>query len=477
MVIKNLVAHRKRNTKTTIMYALSLGFIIFVMVSYSNILDGFAYQREQRSGVFIKVMARGIQDGAASPLEWRNHIRNAQALEEYLRNNTHVVRDHAWVTHNYDDVWKNHGGPILENLGRAYTDRNPMYSVSHNFMDVVFNSFLILNEGSEYNGLDMSLSEQLYTADGSGRAWIGSLYKTFIGLRDLGSRFMWRFYGTSGADDDNDRTSGGGAPSGGVAPGGGGSSGGSDTRSPPNKYEDRAVMRPLAFFDAAPCFFFSKFNSKGQHTVVSHTTWLRQAEFATGQIFSVDDLPWSELQFAIDPDDAANGYKMDQLKGDINKLIKGQAGVYIYDLNGSSNPIQKADAILTAFFAFTTAVAMLIASFSLVSSMYTNIYEQTKEIGVVRAIGMRQSWLKRIYMYEAFVLVLASSLLGIIIGSAVGYTLLLQRILFTQLPLPFRFPWQILIIVFTCSLIFAFASSFGPITSVMKRSIVQILRF
>ncbi len=60
---------------------------------------------------------------------------------------------------------------------------------------------------------------------------------------------------------------------------------------------------------------------------------------------------------------------------------QGQEGVYIYDLSGSSNPIQKADNLLTAFFGFTTAVAMLIASFSLVSSMYTNIYEQTKEIG------------------------------------------------------------------------------------------------
>lgn len=62
-------------------------------------------------------------------------------------------------------------------------------------------------------------------------------------------------------------------------------------------------------------------------------------------------------------------------------------GVYIYDLNGGSNPIQKAESLLTAFFGFTTAVAMLIASFSLVSSMYTNIYEQTKEIGTsVRAV-------------------------------------------------------------------------------------------
>jgi len=236
-------------------------------------------------------------------------------------------------------------------------------------------------------------------------------------------------------------------------------------------------MRTLAFFDTASLFRFSKFSSSNQPAVVSHTTWLRLAEAATEEIFSVDDLRWSALLLKIDEADAADPAKINAIKDGINALIQDQAGVSLYDLNGNSSPIEKADTILMAFFAFTTAIAMLIASFSLVSSMYTNIYEQTKEIGVVRAIGMRQSWIKRIYLYEAFTLVLASSLLGIIIGSVVGYTLLLQRILFTQLPLPFRFPWQILIIVFGCSLFFAVVSSIGPITSVMKRSIVQILRF
>lgn len=243
-------------------------------------------------------------------------------------------------------------------------------------------------------------------------------------------------------------------------------------------YENRVVMKPLAFFDASPLFFFSKFASKGQYTIVSHTTWLRMSEGATGAIYSVDDIPWDELLFKLSAEDAANGALIDTLKGEINNILQhNQPGVYIYDLNGGKSPIEKADTLLTAFFGFTTAIAMLIASFSLVSSMYTNIYEQTKEIGIVRAIGMNQSWLRRIYLYEAFILVLASSILGIVIGSAVGYTLLLQRILFTLLPLPFRFPWQIFIIVFSCSLIFAFVSSFAPITSVMRRSVVQILRF
>jgi len=134
MVIKNLVAHRKRNTKTTIMYALSLGFIIFIMVSYNNLLDGFAYQREQSSGVYLKVMARGTVDKPKTPLDWRHHIRNVQGLEDYLRNHTHIIKDHSWVTHHYNDAWQDHGGPVLENLGRfvrAHTAHDRTHGTQH----------------------------------------------------------------------------------------------------------------------------------------------------------------------------------------------------------------------------------------------------------------------------------------------------------------------------------------------------------
>jgi hypothetical protein len=44
-------------------------------------------------------------------------------------------------------------------------------------------------------------------------------------------------------------------------------------------------MRPLAFFDAAPFFRFSKFNTRYQHTAVSFTTWLRQSECTLSPFF------------------------------------------------------------------------------------------------------------------------------------------------------------------------------------------------
>lgn len=44
--------------------------------------------------------------------------------------------------------------------------------------------------------------------------------------------------------------------------------------------------------------------------------------------------------------------------------------------------------------------------------MYTNVYEQTKEIGILRSIGVSKFRMYRVYIYESLVLVLSSSLLG-----------------------------------------------------------------
>jgi ABC-type antimicrobial peptide transport system permease subunit len=57
--------------------------------------------------------------------------------------------------------------------------------------------------------------------------------------------------------------------------------------------------------------------------------------------------------------------------------------------------------------------------------MTANLLEQTKEIGIMRAMGITKKRIISLYVYEAFVLVMASSLLGILIGTMVGFTMTL----------------------------------------------------
>ena len=58
--------------------------------------------------------------------------------------------------------------------------------------------------------------------------------------------------------------------------------------------------------------------------------------------------------------------------------------------------------------------------------MTANLYEQSKEIGVLRSIGFTGYRISILYFYEALLLVFASSLLGIMIGVLVGITMVIQ---------------------------------------------------
>ena len=81
--------------------------------------------------------------------------------------------------------------------------------------------------------------------------------------------------------------------------------------------------------------------------------------------------------------------------------------------------------ILDSIFNILIVITMLLCLFSLVSSMSANLFDQTKEIGVLRAMGFTKNRIKMLYFYKAFILVIASSLLGIMIGITVAFTMVL----------------------------------------------------
>ena len=82
--------------------------------------------------------------------------------------------------------------------------------------------------------------------------------------------------------------------------------------------------------------------------------------------------------------------------------------------------------LLDTIFGIMIVIIMFLCFFALQGSMSANLYEQTKEIGVLRAIGFTSLRICVLYFYEALLLVLASCLLGIFIGVLVGATMVMQ---------------------------------------------------
>lgn len=85
---------------------------------------------------------------------------------------------------------------------------------------------------------------------------------------------------------------------------------------------------------------------------------------------------------------------------------------------------------------------MFLCFFALSANMSANLYEQTKEIGVLRSIGFTKMRIRLLYFYEAMVLVLASCVMGIMIGMVVAYTMMVQEQVIFGKPIEFFFPWE-----------------------------------
>lgn len=132
--------------------------------------------------------------------------------------------------------------------------------------------------------------------------------------------------------------------------------------------------------------------------------------------------------------------------------------------------------IIDYIFMVTIAIMMFLCFFSLSASMSANLYDQTKEIGILRAMGVTKIRITLLYFYEALILVFASSVLGIMIGCLVAYTMQLNMDLFLNQTTEFMFPWVPMIEIFVLSLLCAFFSTFGPTIQLTRRQISAIFR-
>lgn len=205
------------------------------------------------------------------------------------------------------------------------------------------------------------------------------------------------------------------------------------------------------------------------------SSYLTFMQVCDDQYKSLDEILLGE--FMIRFNGQLSNDQIDSIYQDLKDLASNSTyPVYVDDYRDVLQPVNTANLAMSFFFGFTVIVAMAISFFSLMSSMYTNVYEQAKEIGILRSVGIPYGWVQRIYIYESFILVLSSSLMGMVIGIGVGWTVAIQRVLFTELPIPFRFPIELFVIVFIMSIVFSVISSFGPVTMIMKRPIVSILR-
>ena len=122
-------------------------------------------------------------------------------------------------------------------------------------------------------------------------------------------------------------------------------------------------------------------------------------------------------------------------------------------------------------------ISVIVASVNIMNTMYTSVLERTREIGIMKAIGARNSNIRTIFIFESGLLGIVGGILGELLGygisSAGGYAAKMAG--FSSLQ-PYFSPYLIVGCLIFSFLVGAFSGLF-PAIQASKLKPVDALRY
>lgn len=92
----------------------------------------------------------------------------------------------------------------------------------------------------------------------------------------------------------------------------------------------------------------------------------------------------------------------------------------VFDTKSFSNSLDSANAIFTVLVGVIGIIALVLTFFLLLVATTQNIRDNIWEYGVLRSMGVTKAEGSRIFMYEAFLVIVSAAFIGLIIGTIVA---------------------------------------------------------
>ncbi|MGP3667700.1 MAG: ABC transporter permease [Candidatus Bathyarchaeota archaeon] len=106
----------------------------------------------------------------------------------------------------------------------------------------------------------------------------------------------------------------------------------------------------------------------------------------------------------------------------IREAYHGNIGVM--SQKSAVETIQRVMSGVSVFLLAIAAVSLIVAAVGIVTTLFTSVMERTREIGVLKALGFKNSIIMMLFLGEAIMIGVIGASLGLIVGGGLGYVLL-----------------------------------------------------
>lgn len=149
-------------------------------------------------------------------------------------------------------------------------------------------------------------------------------------------------------------------------------------------------------------------------------------------------------------------------------------GFHYIDYAERAKENRTASIIVSIFLYGFVAIITLISSINIINTISTNIILRTKEIAMIKAVGMSQSGIKRMVALESLFYGLYGAIFGGVIGTALTY--ILFNIVMNIREFQWTMPWRNIIIACIGATVVAILSGAYPLKRINDKIIVESIR-
>ncbi|WP_369381218.1 ABC transporter permease [Streptomyces sp. cg36] len=143
--------------------------------------------------------------------------------------------------------------------------------------------------------------------------------------------------------------------------------------------------------------------------------------------------------------DAGGGTGPDQLRAALKKALDAYPQVQVRDQADYKKLIRDQIAVMLYLVYALLGLAVVIAVLGVVNTLALSVVERTREIGLLRAVGLSRVQLRRMIRLESVVIAVFGALLGLVLGMVWGVGI--QQVLALQGLKAFAVPWSTVIAV------------------------------
>lgn len=147
----------------------------------------------------------------------------------------------------------------------------------------------------------------------------------------------------------------------------------------------------------------------------------------------------------------------------------------VWEYSELHSTISRIENLLTNVLNILLVVVLTISLFSLITTSSINILNQSLEIGILLTLGYDKNRIIKIYIYETFVLVVNSCIIGIFVGWFVAWMMGLQRELFTDFDVIIEINGLHIIVI--AAIFSSLVSTYQPLSKILSKSISQVINY